>query len=274
MPDASTKRRLIRNLKRIDHVSAISLTALSLLAPVASASEASAKWHFTEHGAPYGEDDRDKRLCTVLLARLNSFRWNSMESQQCSYGVLASYPGFREPKWQPLDAQEHADLLTKVFKYKQEGPDEYFKRLEPGKKKQSLEHYSEGLGRFIGSDGKFYVWNFPLLTVRTPNGKLENPVQTILQQRSEIDGEMRTKICKDKPQIEWWGPTVILKPDLSGPDEAVSPGQLASILGGSLLLFEDVPYFVSGYSVRRNHPVSLVKTVCTFEFRTSASRGR
>ena len=274
MPDASTKRPLIRNLKRINHVSAITLAALSLLAPVASASEASAKWHFTEYGAPFGEDDRDKRLCIALLARLNSFRWKSTESEQCSYGVLASYSGFREPKWQPLDPQVHKDLLAKVFKYKQEGPDEYFDRLEPGKKKQSLEHYSERLRRFVGSNGKFYVWNFPLLTVRTPNGKLDNPVQAVLQQRSAIDRQMSTRVCKDKPQIEWWGPTVILKPDLSGPDEAVSAGQLASILSGSLLLFEDVPYFVSGYSVRRNHPESLVKTVCTFEFRTSASSGR
>lgn len=208
-------------------------------------------------------------LCQALVKRLNRYPWTSKEREGgCSWGVITSYPGFKEPPWKKLDPRKHKELMFKLQKYAQDGPDGYFKRL-PGLTGQPDSAYRLRARYFIAQGGRLWVWrtrflgffDTPAPVTPAPPGK-----QTVAEVTLPYSKKGAEHNCPGKPGNKGGGGVYLVTPDLSGPDPNVDGGTFSVLRYGILLLYHGKPYFVSGYSsVWRNYPIGIA-TYCNFRF--------
>jgi len=219
-----------------------------------------------------GNSGGNEPLCHALLRRLNRYdRDEESQNYACSFPVLASYPKFTPPPWEELDIRQHEELLFKLFKYGQEGPDGYFHWL-PGLKAQfSDAYYRDKAKRFIEEGGRLRIWRTRLLNYyRGKNGLIPAPPgeQTIVQMFILMPKEKDT-YCTSKPEpadVYFERAIFIITPDLSGPDPNIDPGT-HGILSRSddLLLYEGKPLFINSYSVWQVGELELNR-LCDYTF--------
>jgi hypothetical protein len=203
------------------------------------AGNASAEW--------YQHEGKGYVLCDAIVKRLNSYQWKSFEERyNCSWHVVASYPGFKEPEWQDLDPKQHERLVSELIEYRTCGADAYFKRFNRIDPAYALKKCSgitpQAKHSFVNDvlEGrvKLQLLRARVLTKRNyidytaPTG-----LQTLIQFRGEQDKKYHLAQCPDKPFVEWYigGPYVVAD-DLSGPHAGVTT---VGYLSGKVLFLYD-----------------------------------
>jgi len=163
-------------------------------------------------------------VCDAILKRLNSYKSKTEdEAKNCSWGVVASYPGFKEPPWEELDPKKHEDLIFKLLKYRLcGGAYGYFGGRPCGYTDEGLRHEASN---FIKNGGLIQVWRARLLSWFEISEDRPTPPgpQTVIQLRWKRDVEQEKKSCPGKPVVNWWkGGMYIVADDLSGPHPQVT----------------------------------------------------
>ena len=159
-------------------------------------------------------------VCDEILKRLNSYKSNTArEAKRCSWDVVASYPGFKEPPWQELDPKKHEDLIFKLLKYRACGVDGYFGK-GPCEISYTDEYLRKETSRFIAEGGRVQLWRVRLLSWYEISENRPTPPgpQTVIQLRWKRDVQKEQKRCPGRPVVDWWrGGLYIVADDLSGP---------------------------------------------------------
>ncbi|OGP55868.1 MAG: hypothetical protein A2Y65_00010 [Deltaproteobacteria bacterium RBG_13_52_11] len=185
-------------------------------------------------------------VCDEILKRLNSYKSNTVEeAKSCSWDVVASYPGFKEPPWQELDPQKYKDLIFKLLKYRACGVDKYFGKGTCGYTDEGLRKEAE---RFIKGGGRIQLWRVRLLSWYEISENRPTPPgpQTVIQLRWKRDVQREQKSCPGRPVVDWWkGGLYIVADDLSGPDPRVKPSAASYLEYHTLFYFKGKLHYVS-----------------------------
>lgn len=228
------------------------------------------QWIYRDGGV-----QQEKPLCQNLLKRLNKYDSHESLANRCSWNVIASYPKFTVPPWEKLDSKEYEDLITKLEKYWQEGPDGYFHKLH-GLNEGSDTFYRSQARDFIKYGGRLEVWRTTLSSSNSANPRYNNlssNKQTIVRMSGgypvqppskELDARLDA-ICKGVPRAKPRGEIFYVTSDLTGPDPTVDAGTFGIASGHDLMIYEGKPIFVGEESIWRDSQVGLVG-YCSFEF--------
>lgn len=213
-----------------------------------------------------GGAGRDEPLCRELLKRLNRYAHDG----GCSLPVMMSYHKFTAPPWEELDPQQHEELLFKLEKYAQEGPDGYFHLLPGLEALQPDWVYRNRAKQFLEEGGRLRVWRTRLVNhygsgpiVAAPPGN-----QTIVQKYIRISKEIQSTYCTDRPkptELYMRASIYIVTSDLSGPDPNVDPGTFGIMGGSDLVIYEGKPLLIRSEDVWWDGELRL-ECPCDFEF--------
>jgi hypothetical protein len=241
-------------------------------------------WGTSAHGdgswTYRGGAGKNEPLCRELLRRLNRYDRDESLTERCSWDVIASYPKFTEPPWEEIDPRKHEELIVKLEKYAQEGPDGYFHRL-PGLKQWAPDLYYRNRAKdFIEQGARLLVWRtkstqfyrtFPI----PPGGPTQSEQQTIVRMfipwgenwQKKNHGKPEPEYCVGKPHAKgtWTVTIFIVTPDLAGPDPNIDAGTWGILGRHALLMYEGAPLLVNGYSIWRSTS-GVLGGYCDFEF--------
>ncbi|WP_443191745.1 hypothetical protein [Pseudomonas indica] len=240
--------------KRFGQLSRWKLGALFCLACTTQAVAGSWEFHT-------GEEDE---LCIAMREHLNRLTvrdLNEAPTNSCATTAVRSYPEFKMPPWQELDASKHEALIYELFRFLNLGTVAYFGRARPGEldrwtemTKEQQERFNqlvlEDARRFIERGGRLRVWRTRLVEDFGFVNKLyaaPGP-QTIVQLRypDEIREAANRKVCPELSQAPY-APSHLffVTEDLSGLDSRL--GYTADSLRGSEpLLLDGKPIFRAG----------------------------
>ncbi len=199
----------------------------------------------------YQHEGKGYVVCDAILKRLNSYKSKTAkEAKECAWDVVASYPGFKEPPWQELDAKKHEDLIFKLLKYRACGVNGYFGR-GPCQISYTDESLHKETRRFIAEGGRIHLWRTRLLDWFEISENLPTPPgpQTVIQLRWGRDIELEKKRCPGKPVVDWWiGGLYIVADDLSGPHPQVNSSNASSLESKTAFFFSNKLHYVAGSS--------------------------
>lgn len=197
----------------------------------------------------YQHEGKGYVVCDAILKRLNSYKSKTAEeAKRCSWDVVASYKGFKEPPWQELDAKKHENLIFKLLKYRACGVDGYFGR-GPCQLSDTDEYLRKETRRFIEEGGRIQLWRTRLLDWFEISENLPAPPgpQTVIQLRWKRDIELEKKRCPGKPVVDWWlGGLYIVTDDLSGPHPQVNSSNASSLESKTAFFFSSKLHYVAG----------------------------
>ncbi|PAU53832.1 hypothetical protein [Pseudomonas indica] len=208
-----------------------------------------------------GEEDE---LCTAMREHLNRLTvrdLNEAPTNSCATTAVRSYPEFKMPPWQELDASKHETLIYELFRFLNLGTVAYFGRARPGaldkwtemtKEQQEIfnQRRREQARRFIERGGHLRVWRARLVEdfgITTEIYAAPGP-QTIVQLRypDEIREAANRKVCPELSR-EPYAPSYLffVTDDLSGLDSSL--GYTAdSLVGSEPLLLDGKVIFRAG----------------------------
>jgi len=110
-------------------------------------------------------DPAELALCNALKNRLNS----TSHRKACPIETIDSYPGFRDPPWEILDASQHLSLATKMQEHIQVGPVNYWDEHN----KHDAPQYRVRAENFIGGGGGLKMWRAPNLVFLYDNDRYQ-----------------------------------------------------------------------------------------------------
>jgi hypothetical protein len=183
---------------------------------------------------------------------------------------MESYPQFTEPPWEELDLHKYKELLLKLMKYTEEGPDGYFHLIPGLKEKFSDANYQYRMKLFIEEGGRLRLLRTRLFNhygfgpiIPAPPGE-----QVIVQIFMPMSKKSQDKYCIGKPKpagFGQWGPLIVVTPDLRGPERGVDPGTYAILRDSYLVMYQGKPLLVRDEDIWREGELTLDR-ICNFEF--------
>jgi hypothetical protein len=190
--------------------------------------------------------DKNDALCEAIRTRLNKYAWKGdIDDLWCAWGVVASYPGFKEPPWQDLDPRKHEELIAKLMKYRLCGPEGYFGERPC---RYTDETYPEEARRFIKEGGRLQLWRTELIKGNPVDGPVPPPPQTVVQLRWKWNLTKESERCPGKPVVDWWGGGLyIVTDDLSGPHPALRTWPVGYLMSRSVFFFSGKLHYVEGH---------------------------
>lgn len=251
---------------------------LGLMAPAAFPA-----WEY--HG--YGSDKEP--LCQGMRAHLNKITKANLFkyiNNSCAAAGAATYPGFRDPPWEEVDAEQHKELLIELMKYQHLGSEIYFGRtnvyrgggpmseIQRQRWEQGIRQEIEG---FLSMGGHLRVWRTRLINDFYNNVDFRAPPgpQTVLllQWPSEMRSD-NVVACPAMAKVPISRTSLfIVKDDLSGPDPRV--GHASSAIEGWLpMLYEGKTFFIGG-GVTLGHDIGFGPfTFCELQYKNINSRSK
>lgn len=217
-------------------------------------------------------EGRREPLCQALLQRLNRYdRGESLENR-CALPVIASHPEFKAPPWEELDPKQHEDLIVKLLKYSEEGPQGYFGQ-PPGVTPKNLDSYYRSRATRLLEEGvRLRVLRIRLVSyLKTQTGSVVSAtpgLQSVVQLYQSMSDEISANYCAGKPKphsVKLWKITYIFTQDLKSPDPLVDPGTNGIVSGHDIVFFDNKPLLIGEESIWRDGQIGL-EGVCSFEF--------
>ncbi len=206
-------------------------------------------------------NDGNEKLCSDVRKRLNKFASDKRPGQRCPYDVIATYPGFSEPPWEEVDISKNEELLVKLEKYAQIGPEEYFRNASSPDQDKGYRYRAK---LFIEQGGRLQVWKTKL-TRRYGSDSIQLDKQTVVQMRTSFSAMSNGGSCAGKPKVAWQGSTFIVTDDLVGPDPKVDPSTFGMLQGHTIYLLGSVPVLISSDSISRETEHG-IDVYCSFIF--------
>ncbi len=164
---------------------------------------------------------------------------------------MATYPKFSQPPWQNLDPRKHVELIYKLIMSRGK-TDQYFRR-GLGVHLPPIPDTGDRIRvtNFIVGGGQLRVWRTRLFDYY---GVMSDPAppgeQTIIELGQSFKNDPKAPpACRDNPQLLSGGSVYIVTADLKGPDPHVPDTIAYALQEGELLMYEGVPYLVTGYGL-------------------------
>ncbi len=203
-------------------------------------------------------------LCAVLKKHL--------DAEPCMEVGLQSYPEFSSPPWEPLDPEQHIDLIGRLIK--------------SGSSFNNTGEIRRRAARaFIDQEhGTLQVWRAHWLSNLGDNADVPVPpseIQTLVRMTYTPGITSDDPACKAKAGRIGRGPNYLVLPDLSGPDPRVGRGIASILTTTEPVIYRNTVLFISTYasyglerkllgaqaSVFKNYEAGLLGGVCVFEYR-------
>jgi len=184
-------------------------------------------------------------LCSELLKRLNTL------SEKCAADAIESYPGFREPPWETLNAGEHLDLIARLLLSVGKGPAAAWQASA-----EQLAYKRRGAQDFAARGGLLRVWRSHVFSdLGDSHERPASPGPQVLVQLIWGSGESgRLKDCPGHSTDGWVRQTFLVKPDMSGPDPDLGVGKAYALLTHQPMLFRSQVVFIGTQDVFQDVP--------------------
>lgn len=196
-------------------------------------------------------------LCSELLKRLNSL------PERCAPDAIESYPGFRDPPWETLKAEEHVDLIARLLLSVGKGPAAAWQASD-----EQLAYKRQGAQDFAARGGLLRVWRSHVFSnLGDTHERPAPPGPQLLAQLIWGSGKSGgSKDCPGHSTDGWVRQTFLLKPDMSGPDPDLGVGKAYALLTHQPMLFGSQVVFIGASDVFQDVPgLGLTGGFCAFQ---------
>lgn len=186
-------------------------------------------------------------VCDAVLKRIRQYRYPDplKTPNSCVWNVVATYPGFKEPPWQELDAKQHEELIYKLMKYSSDGHRVYFDKTLSDRATPEA-YIREETKRFLDAGGRVQMLHAMLF--RNYGDMSPAQEQTVIQLFWPSHPTKKAKSCPGFPVDKGRGSLFIVTDDLEGPDPRFRHWDL--ILSSSeLRIFDKRPHLISAHSM-------------------------
>ena len=199
--------------------------------------------------------DENSAVCHDVKTALNRYEWENWRTLEppCVNGAMSGVFN-SDPPWRYLNIRTHEDLLFHLWVYAETHPNDYFNH----KYRYPKSYYETEIRSFIAKGGRLAVWKTRLLNHNSRNAlgpPLPPGQQVVVQLQHHALASDHQRSCPNQPYAEWWGPIVLVKPDLSGPIPEVNELTHEHFAyADGMKLLDRKPYLLSGGDVLGGFP--------------------